>query len=296
MRQSTESQNVFKPERFSVPIIGGEIAGWRCVNPDAPPLLFCHATGFCASAYEQMLVRLSDHFDVYAIDMRGHGRTRLPANPEQMRSWSVYAADVSSFLDSQRRNGWVLAGHSMGAVASVMAARGRDDIAALALVEPVSLPPLLNLFARTPAWAYFKRHIPPFQLALRRRAVWPDRDASLASYARKALFQSWAPGVLADYLKDGLIEDGESVRLSCAPSWEAATFAAHANDMWGAVAAAPAPIAVLAANHRSSTLIGRAKARFTRHGAQIHILQGATHLAPLEQPDAVAGLIVQTAS
>ena len=53
------------PERLSAPIGEGEIAGWRHANVGAPRLLFCHANGFCASAYKRMLALLADRFDIY---------------------------------------------------------------------------------------------------------------------------------------------------------------------------------------------------------------------------------------
>ena len=116
------------PERFSVELNDGALHGLRFGERGGPPLLFCHATGFCASAYRQMLSQLPGHYDVYALDMRGHGRSQLPADPAPLRSWSVYADDIGQFLDRVQRRKWVLAGHSMGAVTIAMAAEKRDDV------------------------------------------------------------------------------------------------------------------------------------------------------------------------
>jgi pimeloyl-ACP methyl ester carboxylesterase len=63
-------------------------------NPGAPILVFAHANGFCASANDQMLTPLADRFDIVAPDLRGHGRTRLPADPDTHRSWDIHAADL----------------------------------------------------------------------------------------------------------------------------------------------------------------------------------------------------------
>ncbi|MFQ5562674.1 MAG: alpha/beta fold hydrolase [Parvularculaceae bacterium] len=286
---SVDSSPHQTPERFTVPLDDGVQAGWRWRSPGAPPLLFCHATGFCASTYQRLLAPLAGRFDVYALDLRGHGRTQLPADPKRLRSWSVYARDIAAFLDSRDRESWVLAGHSMGAAASLMAATGRRDVAALALIEPVALPLPLIWIVHSPLWAICKHRFPIVRGALRRRDRWPDRDEACAIYARKPPFARWANGVLEDYLLDGLItEEGGDVRLACAPSWEAATFAAQANDLWRAAAVAPAPMAVLAARHRSSTLMGRARQRFRRLGADLIDLEGVTHLAPMEDPETVA--------
>lgn len=280
-----------EPARITVDIDGGDIAGWRWMNEHKPPLLFCHATGFCASVYKRMLQAVSADFDIFAIDLRGHGRSTLPADPRRLRSWNIYARDIAAFLDHSHKTDWTLAGHSMGGVTITMAAQGRADIRALKLIEPVAIPPSYALAAKTPFWGFFARNIPLVRQAARRRAAWPDRASAAASYTRKALFAHWADGVLADYLEDGLAETPEGVRLACEPAWEAATFAAHANDFWTAVAKAPAPITVLAADHPSTTTRADARERFKRRGASVTLISGVSHLAPMENPGLVADFI-----
>ena len=279
------------PTRITTEIDGGVIAGWRWSQADKPPLLFCHATGFCASVYKQMLQALNEEFDIFAIDLRGHGRTRLAANPDQIRSWNIYARDIAEFLNAQDRTNWTLAGHSMGAIAATMAARGRTDIAALKLIEPVAMPPLLALAAKMPIWSFCAQRLPMVRQAARRRSVWPDRAAAEASYARKKLFAAWSDGVLSDYLEDGLCDIADGVSLACAPRWEAATFAAQANPFWAAIADAPASVSVLAANHSSTTTPGAAQRRFARFDAAVALVGGVSHLAPMEDPDRTARFI-----
>ncbi len=279
------------PVRFQIACAGGVLAGWRWPNDGAPPLLFCHATGFCASVYKQMLHRLSDQFDIFALDMRGHGRTRLAAAPEALRSWNTYADDVVEFLNLGARSGWTLAGHSMGGVVVTMAARGRDDIAAIALIEPVAMPPAMALVVRTPIWPWLARRFSLARLARRRRSQWPARADVAAAYGRKPVFRNWAPGVLDDYLEDGLADEDGGVRLACAPAWEAATFQAHDNDFWGAVRAAAAPVRVLAADHKSSTVWAHARRRFERIGAPVTLQAGVSHLIAMERPDLAAQFV-----
>lgn len=281
------------PERFTVEIADGSMAGWRWRHSAKPPLLFCHATGFCASVYKQMLQLLQAEFDIFALDMRGHGRTALPANPEDLRSWDIYARDVATFLDIQDRSDWTLAGHSMGAVSVSLAARGRDDVAALRLIEPVAPPPALRIVARMPFWPLLSRQMPIAARAAQRRAHWPSRAETMARYERKALFRDWAPGALSDYLEDGLADDEEGVKLACAPAWEAATFRAQANDFWGAIRHAPAPVDVLAADHPSTTAGAGARRRFQRMGAGVTVLQGVDHLVPMQSPDLAARFIAE---
>ena len=280
------------PTRIKVAIEGGVLAGWHWANPDKPPLLFCHATGFCASAYKQMLQQLSSDFDVYAIDMRGHGRTALAADPRRLKSWDIYARDIAQFLDRQRREKWILAGHSMGAVTATIASVGRTDIAALKLIEPVAVPRLIAFAASTPFWGILASRTPMARQAARRRNLWRDRAAAEAAYGRKKIFSTWAEGVLADYLEDGLCADGNDMRLTCSPAWEAATFSALASRFWRSAACAPAAISVLAADHSSSTLWPAARRRFQRIGAELKLVKGVSHLAPMENPQLAAQFIL----
>ncbi|MEE2690518.1 MAG: alpha/beta fold hydrolase [Pseudomonadota bacterium] len=284
-------------ERIAIDIESGRIAGWRWRRCGAPRVLFSHATGFCASAYKRMLGAIAaDGVDVTAIDLRGHGRTSLPADPARLRDWNIYARDVAAALDRLGGGGWILAGHSCGAVVSALAARGRSDVAVLALIEPVSMSPLTFVAAKSPLWPLFSRRFPLVRGALARRDEWESGEAVRASYVRKKLFSTWGAGVLDDYLEDGLVEgEGGGVRLACAPAWEAATFAAHGHNFWGAVAAAPAPISVLAADHPSSTLFAGAEKRFRRAGAQVETEAGVTHLLPLEKPLLAARFIAAAA-
>ncbi|MEQ8935712.1 MAG: alpha/beta hydrolase [Amphiplicatus sp.] len=282
-------------ERLTVSLDDGDVTGWRWRRDGAPRVLFNHATGFCASAYKQMLRALAADFDVTAIDLRGHGRTSLPADPARLRNWMIYARDVGAVLDRLGGTGWTLAGHSCGAVVSTLAARGRSDVGALALIEPVSMSPFYALAARSPLWPLVSRNFPLVKGARARREVWEDRGAVRASYARKKLFSTWADGALDDYLEDGLAAAGKRVRLSCAPAWEAQTFAAHGHDFWGAVRAARAPISVLAAGHPTSTLFSGAADRYRRQGTSVEVMQGVTHLLPLENPLDAARFIARAA-
>ncbi|MEX6633130.1 alpha/beta fold hydrolase [Hyphococcus lacteus] len=283
--------NTSTPVRFRIAVEQGSLAGLHWANPAKPPLLFCHATGFCASTYKQMLGQLSDQFDVYAIDLRGHGKTDLPTAPKKLKSWHIYANDIAAFLDNINTVGWTIAGHSMGAVTAVMASEGRSDVSSLRLIEPVAVPSIMNLAARTPIWALLKDHMSMVQKAAKRRSHWENREAVLSSYERKSLFRGWAPGVLSDYLEDGLEESPTGVALACSPAWEAATFGAQANRFWPAVAAFADNISVFAASHTTSTVSPLARTRLSRLVANVEIGQGVSHLAPMEQPDEMAAFL-----
>jgi pimeloyl-ACP methyl ester carboxylesterase len=278
----------------------GDFALLRFGEVGAPPMLFAHANGFCASAYRQMLESLGGRFDIFAVDQRGHGRTTLPANPRGVRSLDLFGEDLRALIDALSADfapamKWRLAGHSFGAVAATLAAAGRKDIEALFLIEPVAIPRSVSLLARTPVWPTLARRTRLVEGALNRRARWPDAAAPAASYRRKPLFAGWVEGALEDYLADGLIDEPGGVRLACAPSWEASNFAAEAHDFWRAVAAAPCPTHVLAAHHATSTTRAFARRHLQRLGARVTLIEGVTHLVPFEDPAIAAQFLAGAA-
>lgn len=280
-------------ERIRLPIPGGDVAGLRWASQGAMQLVFLHATGFCASAYAPMLRLAQARFDVCALDLRGHGRTSLSAEPTELRSWDLYADDVRQALDRlpTPSMGRILAGHSCGAVVAALAAVGRTDIAGLALIEPVAMPGALSAAARTPFWPLISGRMPLVRKARTRRATFPSRAAAAENYAKKPLFARWAPGVLDGYLEDGLVETEAGMGLSCTPAWEAATFSAQAHDFWGAIRRTTTPFFVLVANNRTSTVSRQAARHMQRYGAQLTLKSGVSHLVPFEDPPGAAAFL-----
>lgn len=297
------TSTLWAPISFSLP--EGEVAGYRTGRPGAPPLLFCHANGFCASAYRQLLVRLAGVYDVFAMDLRGHGATSLHADPAALTDWSLYGRDVSAVIAAAEtrfsiRAPWTLAGHSLGAIAGVLASDGTRPVRRLALIEPVLPAPLFRALSRSPLWPLLAPRIPIFKAALNRRAHWPARADVIARYESKTLFKRFAPGVLDDYLTDGLTPDpdGDGVALACTPGWEAATFMAPqlpVIDLLRAARARAIDISVLAAGDgsaRQSTVSLHARAKLSAMGADVQTVPGAGHLIALEDLDRCAAFLL----
>ena len=265
----------------------------RWPSADKPRLVFAHANGFCASAYTRLLSRLAGRFDIVAMDLRGHGRTTLPADPARHTGWDIYAEDIAALCDRLDRRPDLMAGHSMGAASSLMAAARMDAAPPLALVEPVILPAVISTAYATPLRAVIRKRIGMGDLARKRTNGWPDREAVAARYRERATFADWAPGVVEDYLRDGLVDTPDGVRLSCDPQWEAADFDAQRHDVLGPARVMGARARVLKAERRST--VWNAKG-LTARGVTVEPLPGAGHLAPMSAPTAVAEWIDATAS
>jgi pimeloyl-ACP methyl ester carboxylesterase len=286
----TNSKNLDAPVRIALQTPEGTVSGWRYRNDAAPPLLFAHANGFCASAYRQVLTPLAASYDVYAIDLRGHGRTTLSFDPARHRSWEVFARDIRAAIDAfsaQRefKSDWVLAGHSMGAVSALLAAPGGADVREVRLIEPVFVPDIFSLATNLPEtfWKAGLRRSSMVRGALGRRRRWPSADAALQSYSAKPPFSKWASGVLSDYLEDGLCESAEGVTLSCPPEWEAANYMALANPVWSSIRRYDGRLRLLVGAD-GSTAPEWARRRFEKAGGLVELAEGCSHLAPMQNP------------
>jgi len=275
------------PHRIEFTYPDGVMAAWHWPSPGKPVLVFAHANGFNGGVYRQMLTPLSDRFEIIAPDLRGHGRTTLPADPATHRDWTVYAHDLLALYAQLDRPPALIGGHSMGAASTLLAAAHMPEAPPLALVEPVVLPPLMYLMAQSPFWPIVKARIPLGKQARTRTNHWPDRAAVQNRYASRSTFANWAKGVLADYLEDGLIETEDGVRLSCDPYWEAANFEAQAHGLMPAARKVGAQTHVLRANTASTTINA---AGLKARGAHITAIEGG-HLIAMENPKAVSDWI-----
>lgn len=289
-------------DRFSFATSEGEVSGARFGAPGRPPLFFAHANGFTAITYRAMFEAMGAAHDVFAVDMRGHGRTTLPAEPAELANWETYGRDILNAIEAiEARFGvsgpWRLAGHSLGAVAALHAADARPETPDVRMIDPpIEVAPLWAM--RSPLWKILAPRHPLFKGARERRADWPSREAARESYAKKALFGAWAPGVLDDYLEDGLVDAPGGVRLACAPEWEFATFMAQSRSAFAAlrrVLSRPgASVAVYAAG-RGSPLRGSVRRRLAGAGVAMLEDRSTSHLWPMERPEDAAAFLTGAA-
>lgn len=260
-------------------------------------VLWLHANGFNASTYRSILSPLGDRLRVLAVDLRGHGRSTLPAVPSWRRNWSDLRDDLVALLDQLGAPPLVLAGHSMGGTISLLAAARRPHaVKALALFDPVIMARPVALYAQRPrATKPMWRRTPLVRSTLRRRAVFDTPELALAAYRGRGAFRTWSDAVLADYLDDGLRKrpDG-GVELACDPAWEASNFAAQGADPWRALPHVRAPIHLLRAEHASTCRIGTG-AGFARRGPPVTqvTIAGASHFLPMERPELVRETLLE---
>lgn len=283
------------PVRWELPQPQGAISylEWGADDPHKTPLHFAHANGFNGQTYSRILSGLSDRFHIRAWDARGHGATTLPADPARHRNWYVYRDDliamIEPFVKATGRK-IILAGHSMGGAASVMAAAARPDLVrGLVLVDPVMIPSGARYTMLLSQRLGFDGN--PLALgAEKRRAIFPDKETAVSRYEGRGAFKTWPRGFIEDYIAGGTrARDDGQIELSCAPAWEAANFRAQGHNIGKAVRVLHVPFAMLYAEH-GTTCRPPFPTLLKRRDPKAHVLQvkGSTHFLPMEFPDVVA--------
>jgi pimeloyl-ACP methyl ester carboxylesterase len=278
------------PVRKTLPLPDGDVS---CLEwpANGPPLHFAHATGFNAETYRSLLSPLAGQFHIYASDARGHGFSTLPAVPERNASWTTYRDDLVRMLDALGGPPVVLAGHSMGATTSLMAAARRPArVAGLVLIEPVIVPWRAWLLARLPGVLRLRNMPNLADRAALRRDRFPSYEAALAAYRGRGAFKSWSEEMLEDYLKGGLKIDPATgdARLACAPAWEAATFRAAALDAAPFARRISCPLTVIYGTIGSTCRDDGAKELSRGHkDTRVVKVDGASHFLPMEKPELV---------
>ncbi len=191
-----------------------------------PVLVICHATGFNAGAYAPLAAELAPAFDVWGIDLRGHGASTAPDS--ENFAWTGMGEDLLACIEAIDAGPVYAVGHSMGGAAIMIAELAKPgSIIATYLYEPIIFPG--EFLTRE------RRENPMSGPARARREIFPSRQAAYDRYASRPPLQLLRPDALAGYVQHGFDDlsateaqavDAEagSVRLACRAEHEARTF------------------------------------------------------------------------
>ncbi len=136
---SLEEQNPTGPMTIHAVKGGGglrlHVREWG--RPDGPPILFIHGISqshLCwAKQYESAL---ADEFRLVAYDLRGHGMSDAPLEPEHYTDAELWADDVAAIIEQLGLDRPVLVGWSYGGfvICDYVRVHGQDRIAAIDFV------------------------------------------------------------------------------------------------------------------------------------------------------------------
>jgi len=240
---------------------------------------------------------LQNKFNIYAWDARGHGRSKLAAEPKAMTGWDIYSDDLEyliSHLAEQAGEKIWLGGHSMGGCTSILLAAKRPDlVAGLILADPVVTPNInfaMQLMMRLIGKIAPNSGLALAEMAAKRKADWPSLEVIQKAYTGRGAFTTWADGFLEAYLRGGLLPKSEreedGVTLACAPLWEAANFKGPQVNVGKSIARLSVPVTLLTAERGSTTYLHKPFEALSVD-KKIETVPGTTHFLPMELPDLV---------
>ena len=122
------------------------------------PMLCIHGGAAHAHWFDFVAPGFMPDHHVYSLDLRGHGDSAR-ADP-QTYSWKTYAEDINALVEKLDLRDFVLIGHSMGGMVSlVYAAMHPERIGRLVIVDTIMLMPMdrvtkMREFGAKPARSY----------------------------------------------------------------------------------------------------------------------------------------------
>lgn len=243
-------------------------------------LFLVHATGFCKELWRPVVVPLLHDDDSLAwmsMDQRGHGGSGSGRPPYE---WDLLARDVLAVVGTGRPR--VAVGHSSGGAAIARAEILRPgSFGELVLIEPIIFPP-----------PFGRRDIPLAIGAERRRASFPDRTTARRRFAAGP-FGTWKPEALDLYVDHAFADRDGELSLRCKPDVEADFYREGANhDTWDRLEEIGVPVTLVVgelSDSHTEPFVGLLRDQF--RGADLVVVPGVGHLAPMEEPEAIASVI-----
>lgn len=256
---------------------------------DKPPLHFYHANGFPISVYLPLLTRLTEHYRVLGLGIRGQD-SQTAGNT----SWRQVGDDLIGFLDNKQLGPVIGVGHSVGGVATMIAAVQRPDLfSKIILIDPVIQPYSSVVSLAVKRMLGKKSRFTLARMARARRHRWADRDEAYEYFKNKSLFKHFQDEYLKSYVTYGIKpSDSGGVELVCPPEAEARIFENYPLDVWCWIARLKTPLLIIRGEY-SDVLTEHSVNRFCRKtaNAKHYLIQGAGHLVPMEKPDELIKII-----
>ena len=288
-----QTLEVSTPKEHRLRHDGVEICWFEWGDPGGPEVVLVHATGFHARCWDRVVARLPAHAHVWAVDMRGHGRSQK----QPPYRWDVLAGDLEAGLESLGVQHAVGVGHSAGGhCMAQLAPRTGDLFKSLILIDPVIFEP-----ARYEANETFYTSVDEHPVA-RRRELFADWHAMHDRFADRHPYTLWRPEIFEDYCRYGVAPDpsGDGVRLCCPARVEASVYMNNfTTDPHVGLKDIHQPVTILRAppsDHEDPSFDFAASptwpelASYLPNATDVY-LEDLTHFIPMQAPELVAHYI-----
>ena len=251
-------------------------------DPDARPLLLCHATGFHGRVWRALADELPGR-RCLALDFRGYGDS---TEPEGELTWDGFGRDVVAVVDALELGPVQAVGHSKGGAAILLAEQERPGtIDGAVCFEPIVFPPMEG----TPG----PNHLA--EITKKRREVFDSFDAAIANFASKPPLGTLRPDVLDDYVRHGFVQQADgTVRLKARREHESKTYeTGSAHGGFARLGDVACPVLVAhGGDPDGPALIAPLVAHALPHG-ELRAFPELGHFGPLEDPALFATLVAE---
>ncbi len=264
-------------------------------DAEGPTFLLAHATGFHARCWDPVIRHLGQR-RVFAVDLRGHGRSEKTP----IATWKVFGEDLAALVRALDLRDVVGVGHSMGGHALTDAAAAEPGrFRCLVLIDPVIASP--EAYGGG-GWTIRSLGGHPHPTAKRKRHF-GSVEEMIERFRNRPPYAGFDPDALRAYCAWGLLPrgDAEGFELACPPEVEASIYmTSHTNPgVHESARALRIPVLVVRAKAPppersvmdfSSSPTWPGLVHEFRHGREIH-LPDQSHFLPMEIPERVAALI-----
>ena len=293
--QTTGQADPEQPVRHDYQTRGPRLTYFEWGEAGSQPLLLLHGTGFHARCWDQVVAALGPGYHVFAVDMRGHGRSeRVPPY-----IWDSFAADIGELVEHLGLQDAIGAGHSMGGHCLVqVAATHPGTFSRLVLVDPVIFDPAAYRENRFSGSGAAEDH--PVS---RRRNDWSDWQEMYDRFKDRDSFALWEDAALVDYCRYGVLpKDGGRFELACPPLVESSIYLGNTSmDIYQLIPLVEIPVLVLRAKGMDSDedaimdfavspTWSEVASQFA-NGTDV-FLPKLTHFMPMQASKLIAGFIV----
>jgi pimeloyl-ACP methyl ester carboxylesterase len=259
------------------------------------PLHFLHANGYPPECYSPLLEHLKSSYRLFGMKLRPLWDG---ANKDDFQDWHPYSEDLLRFLSDHVPGPVIGVGHSIGGIVTLRAAmREPKKFSALVLLDPVFfVPPVLGAWKFIRAIGLGEKAHPLIPAAKNRRREFKDLEVLFRSYRTKSVFRYLSDESLKGYIA-GITKpkaDGSGYELVYTPEWETHIYLTGLRDfdLWRGLADFDVPTLIIRGAETDTFLPSAEKlVKKKNPKIQIHTLEKATHILPLEYPKEVAEII-----
>lgn len=265
---------------------------------DGDVVFLVHATGFHARCWDQVVAALPPDLHVFAVDMRGHGRSEKV----EPYLWDSFAGDVQELMLHLKLEGVIGAGHSMGGHCLTQVAAAQPHLfRRLLLIDPVILPPEAYQHER-----YTGLEGPEDHPVSKRKGHWQNWQEMFERFKDRRPFSLWRAAVLEDYCRYGVVPSasGEGFDLACPGIVEASIYLGNTRtNVHQLLDQVGVPVVILRARSRSPDehdimdfSLSPTWSELADHfpNARDVYLPELTHFIPMQEPELVARFIVDS--